>query len=344
MLRTDKMYDLTEKFISVVAAPGREHKLAKLVMEMAEPYCDEMWVDAIGNVICKVNGTGENKKKILYSAHMDEVAMMVTYIEENGMIRFRNNGGPGYISAAYTDVRFENGVRGVLELNRAGSYDPQTMQIDIGAKSKEEAEKYVQVGDSFGTEHSMFRMCGTTVAGRPFDDRAGMAIIMQAMIDLKERGVRPYHEIYFAFSVQEETVWPAPGALVLANVIQPDIGIAIDGCVTTDMQGATPVNAYVGGGVGICASEAKLVTDKDLLDTMVRTCKKDGIPYTVYAEHYGGTDAMPMQTAGKGCKAGILAFPGKHWHTRTEVIDLADCVAVTDLVVALCDVEEFIMD
>ena len=344
MLKTDKIYELTEKFVSVVAAPGREHKLAKIVQEMAKPYCDEMWVDTIGNVICRVDGTGENKKKILYSAHMDEVAMMVTYIEENGMIRFRNNGGPGYISAAYTDVRFENGVRGVLELNRAGSYDPQTMQVDIGAKSKAEAEEFVQVGDSFAAESGLFRLCGTTVAGRPLDDRMGMAIVMQAMIDISERGKKPYNDIYFAFSVQEETVWPAPGALVLANVIQPDIGIAIDGCVTPDMQGATPVNAHLGGGVCICASEAKLVTDKDLLDTMVRTCKEKDIRYTVYAEHYGGTDAMPMQTAGKGCKAGIIAFPGKHWHTRTEMADLDDCVCATDLIVALCDTKEFVMD
>ena len=88
------MYELMQKLCGVLAPSGREYAITEAIRDMVAPYVDEVKVDVLGNVVGKISGTGENKKKILYLAHMDEVGFMVTYIEGNGYIRFTNMGGP----------------------------------------------------------------------------------------------------------------------------------------------------------------------------------------------------------------------------------------------------------
>ena len=260
------MFDLLSKLISIRACPGREHNIAQMILDIMKPLADECSVDVVGNVICLIRGDGENRKKLLYAAHTDEVGMIVTKIDNNGFIRFTNNGFPNWTSAAFRDVVFESGARGMLVAEPGSSPpEPKKMYVDIGAQSRNEALKYVNVGDTFSAEGYLVRLAGSTVAGRPIDNRIGCAVLIKAAQKLKKSGKRPYNDIYFVFTVQEEIALPAVGGSVASFEVQPDIGIAVDVCATGDTPGAEPVETSIGGGKVVQIRDSTKVFDYKLV-------------------------------------------------------------------------------
>jgi len=328
------MFELMQKLCGVLAPSGREYAMTKTIREMLAPWVDEVKVDVLGNVVGKICGTGgEDKKKILYLAHMDEVGFMVTYIEGNGYIRFTNMGGPNLVSAAYQEVIFESGTRGhiVPHTGSDGNLNYSTMVVDIGAKDKEDAKKYVKLGECFSALPHVTKLAGTMIGGRPLDDRIGCVILLEAAKAMKE--ARPYNDIYLAFTVQEETT--ANGATVSAFDIRPDIGIALDVCGTGDTIGAVPMETRCGDGAAILIRDSTLVADRDLVNTMFAVAEEKGIKHQTEVYTHGGTDAVPMQKVALGAKAGVISIPMRYLHTSAEVLDLADAEACKELVVAL---------
>ena len=334
------MFDLLSKLISIRACPGREHNIAQIISDIMKPLADECSIDVVGNIICFIRGDGENKKKLLYAAHTDEVGMIVTKIDNNGFIRFTNNGFPNWMSTAFRDVVFESGAKGmVIAEPGSGTPEPQKMYVDIGARSRNEALKYVNVGDTFSAEGYLVRLAGSTVAGRPIDNRIGCAVLISAAEKLKKSGKRPYNDIYFVFTAQEETALPAVGGSVASFEIQPDIGIAVDVCATGDTPGAAPVETNVGGGTVVQIRDSTIVFDYKLVKDMIKACEDNGIFYQRLVTSAGGTDAVPMQKIGRGCRAGAIGIPMRYLHTSAELCDLSDAESCVSLVLALCDKE-----
>ena len=330
------MFELMQKLCGVLAPSGREYAMTETIREMLAPWVDEVKVDVLGNVVGKICGTGgDDKKKILYLAHMDEVGFMVTYIEGNGYIRFTNMGGPNLVSAAYQEVIFESGTRGhiVPHTGSDGNLNYSTMVVDIGAKDKEDAKKYVKLGECFSALPHVTKLAGTMIGGRPLDDRIGCVILLEAAQAMKE--ARPYNDIYLAFTVQEETT--ANGATVSAFDIRPDIGIALDVCGTGDTIGAVPMETRCGDGAAILIRDSTLVADRDLVNTMFAVAEEKGIKHQTEVYTHGGTDAVPMQKVALGAKAGVISIPMRYLHTSAEVLDLADTEACRDLVLALSE-------
>lgn len=328
------MFELMQKLCGVLAPSGREYAMTETVKEMLAPFVDEVKVDVLGNVVGKICGTGsEDRKKILYLAHMDEVGFMVTYIEGNGYIRFTNMGGPNLVSAAYQEVIFESGTRGhiVPHTGSDGNLNYSTMVVDIGAKDKEDAKKYVKLGECFSALPHVTKLAGTMIGGRPLDDRIGCVILLEAAKAMKE--ARPYNDIYLAFTVQEETT--ANGATVSAFDIRPDIGIALDVCGTGDTIGAVPMETRCGDGAAILIRDSTLVADRELVNTMFAVAEEKGIRHQTEVYTHGGTDAVPMQKVALGAKAGVISIPMRYLHTSAEVLDLADAEACCELVAAL---------
>ena len=332
------MYELLDTLMAVRAPSGREYRLAEKITELLTPFVDKCWTDRVGNVIGFIEGEGENKKKVLFGAHMDEVGMIVTYIEGSGYVRFTNDGGPNMFSAEYREVVFENGARGMIVPQNGSEGSPwNNCVVDIGAHSKEEAEALVSVGETFAPISSLMHMAGNTVAGRPVDDRVGCAVQLMAAERISARGKRPYHDIYFAFTVQEELALPAMGAGVVAYAVQPDVGIAIDVCGTGDTIGAVPMAMKVGGGLSILVRDTTIIADKGLVDTLTQLAKDNNLPYQYEVSTTGGVDAVPMQKTGLGCKAGVISVPMRYLHTSAETMDLTDAEGCVTLTAALCD-------
>jgi len=242
------MYQTLKKCMVPLAPSGRENAMAAFIIKEITPYVDEYGINSLGSVIAVKYGTGSigEKKKLLFSAHMDEVGMMVSYIEDNGFIRMMRLGAVNGHSAAYHEVVFANGTRGVIIPD--GGYDIGTnMVCDIGASSRKEAERKVRVGDHCAPVHSLTKLIGNRVVGRPIDNRIGTAIQLLAAKDLAE--TPSVHDVYFVFSVQEEI--NAGGAAAAAYSVMPDYGFAIDVCSTGDNIGSPKMAVKLGGGAAV---------------------------------------------------------------------------------------------
>lgn len=331
------IYELTQKLMMIQAPSGREHSLSAVIRSMIEPMVDECWIDKVGNLVGLLRGNGENKKKLLYAAHMDEVGFVVSFIDDNGFIHFGRIGNTNIPSAIYREVYFMNGIHGMMIPNNETDFKEETLVVDIGVNSKAAAELLVSVGDFFTTVPSLRVLTGSVVTGRPIDDRIGCAIELLTLKRIFDSGKRPYHDIYFAFTVQEETALPAIGALVLANSIQPDAAIAIDVCQTADTPDAPKMSTWLGKGASILVRDTTLLADKELTDDMIAAARENNIPYQLLVALEGGTDAVSMQQAGAGCRVNVLSVPMKYLHTSAEMADLEDAESCLNLAEVLAN-------
>ena len=324
------MFNLTKKILKPVSVSGREEAVVGVIAEEIAPYVDSLRTDAMGNLIAFKAGTGENKKKVMFAAHIDEIGFIVTYIEENGYIRFNTLGGINFTSASFTYVVFENGLRGVLVPDASGGH-----VVDIGAKNRKEAERRVKIGDTFAVVSDVVKLAGTRVAGRPMDDRIGAVVLIEAAKRLQ--GVDVKNDIYFCFTVQEEV--GCRGSKTAAYAIMPDIGIALDVTATGDTQGAAPMAVKLGGGAAIKIKDSSVVCDRGLVEIMKKLSEEKKIKHQFEILTGGGTDTSSMQQTGAGCIAGCISIPTRYIHSSVETIDMADVEESVKLTMALCDAE-----
>lgn len=331
------LYTLTKQLAAIPGPSGREQPVATTILKMIRPYVDNAYIDRVGNVIAEKKGCGEHKKTLCFSAHMDEVAVIVTNIEGSGNLRVTNIGGPNGVSLAYAEVVSLSGVRGRLIPLSDGAPNLGNMLLDIGAKSAEEASELVEVGDFFTMTSTMCRLAGTRFCGHPIDNRVGCAVELEAASRLA--GVTPYNDVVFAFSVQEEIALPSLGGSVISDDVKPDIAIAVDVCAAGDAVGGQPIPSKLGGGAALIVRDSTIITDGPLLDEMTAAAKENDIPCQKVVPLNGGTDGVPMQKVGHGSRTGVLSIPMRYLHTAAETADLADVEACVALSVALCSRE-----
>ena len=175
------MIDLMKKLTGAFGPSGNEETIAQIIREEIEQYVDEIRIDTLGNLIGIKKGNG---KKIMLAAHMDQIGFMVTYIDEKGFLRFTNLGGISVANSIHRRVKFKNGMRGVIgyetEIQDWKDIKLNRMYIDIGASSREEAEKYVSIGDVAVYDSETVEENGKLMGGA-MDDRAGCAVLIQTL-------------------------------------------------------------------------------------------------------------------------------------------------------------------
>ena len=173
---------ILKELMLVHGVSGREKAVAKKIEKLITPYVDSVSYDPMGNLICFKKGSSESAKKLMLAGHMDEIGFIVTSIDDKGYIHSSPIGGIHYVSAAFSNVRFENGTVGVLvpEATFGNNFGADKFVIDIGATSKKETEKRVKVGDFAATISHLEHLTGSFWSGRPFDDRIGCAIMVHA--------------------------------------------------------------------------------------------------------------------------------------------------------------------
>ncbi|MBQ7906826.1 MAG: M20/M25/M40 family metallo-hydrolase [Clostridia bacterium] len=322
------MFELIKKLMLVPSVSGREDKIREVIIDEVTPYADEVVVDNIGNLIVHKRGEG---KKIMLCAHMDEIGFFVTFITSDGYIKVSPVGGINTLSSAFCEVVSEKGVCGVLVPESSKDLPKvEDMYIDIGARNKKQAESKVELGDFFVVKPSIKRLMNQRYVGRPFDDRISCAVLIEAL-----KKVKSNNDLYFVFSAQEEV--GGRGAKAAAYRIAPDIGLAVDVTMTGDKPGSKPMDVSLGKGCTIKIKDSSVISNPQLVKEMKEIAKARGIKFQSEMLIAGGTDAAPIQIAGKGSRVSAISIPTAYIHSNCEMIDMGDYKEAVKLAVALCE-------
>ncbi len=323
------MIEILKKLMLTHGVSGREDKIRDVIRAEVEPYCDEVTTDAVGNLIAHKRGNG---KRVMLGAHMDEIGYFATHITDKGFIKVSPIGGINYLSSAFATVVSENGVYGVLAPSTSDEMPKaESVFIDIGAKSKKQASDKVKIGDFFVHAPSIKRLVGNRYIGRPFDDRVGCAVLIEALKTIRNTD----NDLYFVFTVQEEV--GSRGARPATYGISPDIAVAIDVTRTDDRGTDSKLNIKLGAGPTIKIKDGSVICSHELVVKMRELADSECVKYQNEMLSDGGTDTSVMQIAGKGCMAGAISIPCGFIHTVNEMIDLNDARGAVRLVALIAE-------
>ena len=314
------MFDTLKKVLAPIAPAGMESPVAEVIREEIKAHVDTVETDAMGNLIAVKLGKGENPKKIMFSAHMDHIGYVVTGIEKEGFLRVTNVGGLGPMNSLTRHVTFTNGVEGVVtcEPVKDGNRTMDSLFIDIGAESREEAEKMVSLGDMAVYAPDCFRLGENKVASPAMDDRCACALLIELVKQLGET----QNTVIAVFSVQEEV--GCRGAKVAAFSQEPDIGIAIDVTAWGDTPGTKLPSVKLGEGIAVKVMDRASISNPALREELIACGEHAGVKVQREVLPFGGTDAGAMQTARGGIPVCTISVPCRYVHSACEVIDMRD--------------------
>lgn len=312
------MFETIKKLAGTFGVSGNEEEIREVIKNEIKGKVDEIKVDALGNLIAVKKGNG---KKIMVAAHMDEIGIMATYIDDKGFIRFSNIGWVSQYFALGQRVMFRNGTVGAIfyeqKLKEMKDLKLSNMYIDIGAKSREEAEKKVKIGDTACFVGDTV-LEGSMVISKALDDRSGCAVLVKTIQEMPDTD----NEIYFVFTVQEEL--GLRGAKTAAFGIMPDIAIAVDVTDTGDTPECELMEVKCGGGPAIKIKDSLFIAHPEVRRLIEDSAKKIGIPYQFEILERGGTDAGAIHVTGEGVPSGVISIPCRYLHSPVEAADISD--------------------
>jgi endoglucanase len=291
---------LMQTLSNAFGVSGFEHEVRAEIEKIVKPLVDEMYVDALGNLIA--TRKGKSDFTLMLDAHMDEVGLIVSYIEERGFLRFATLGGwdARVLPAQVVQVQTRTGKKlmGVI-----GSLPPHVLKpeerekpfkiddmfIDIGAESAAEACKLgVRIGDPAVPFSPFTPLSENVLGGKAFDDRAGCAVMIRVLEALKNTKLDL--RLVCNFAVTEEI--GARGARTAAHQIQPNVALALEGTVGADVPGVPPARQPTGMGKGpsITIADNSMIAHRRVVEALEKTAEKNKIAYQYKLPIYGGTD------------------------------------------------------
>jgi endoglucanase len=324
------MKSLIQKLVETTGPSGFEKEIRAVIRAEIEPLADEIRVDALGNLIARKGTRKEGGKRIMLSAHMDEIGVMVTHVDENGFARFTNIGGVYPRNCAGGRVLFTNETRGVIGMEKLDSKDLvpglDKMYIDVGASSRETCP--VKVGDTACFDRPFVDL-GDRMVSKAMDNRISVAVLIETMRLIKESP----NELYFVFSTQEEV--GLRGATTAAFGVDPDLGLAVDVTGTGDTPKCLPMEVSLGKGPTVKVRDGAFLADPRVVDWMAKTAEAEGIPYQLEVLEAGTTDAHAIQLSRAGVPAGCISIPCRYIHSPSEMVDTNDVTHAARFAAAL---------
>jgi putative aminopeptidase FrvX len=323
------MKELIQKLVETTGPSGHENKVRELIKKEIASTSREMKVDALGNLIVRVGEKQADGLRIMLSAHMDEIGVIATHIDENGFIRFTTIGGVRAANCIGGRVQFLNGVPGLIYMEKlenpghVPSFDQ--LYIDCGFTSKTDCS--IQVGDMAVFERPFLDL-GKRMIAKAFDDRIGVAVQIEVMKQLKKSP----HEIYFVFSTQEEV--GLRGATTSAYGIDPELGLSIDVTLTGDTPKSSKMAVGLGKGPAIKVRDGGMLSDPRLVQHLINIAEKIHIPYQLEVLEGGTTDAKAIQLTRSGVSTGCVSIPCRYVHSPSEMVDNDDVENTVKLILA----------
>lgn len=320
------MLELIKKLSLLNGISGREDEVRDFIIEEIKDYADSLEVDPLGNLIVFKKGAKTPKNKVMLDAHMDEVGMMITYINSDGTLDFECIGGIDkrvMLGRAVTVGKDRiNGVIGVKPIHMVGADEkltmPTDMYIDIGADSREEAEKLVCLGE-YACFNSEFTEFGDGfIKGKALDDRAGCAILIDMI-----KSELPY-DMYFNFAVGEEVGFGFAGAA--AYKVDPDYAIVVETTTAADLADV-PDNKKVcrlGDGGVISFMDRRTIYPRELFDRAFVIAEEHGVKAQVKTTVAGGNNAGVIHKTAGGIKTLTVSMPCRYLHSPSCVLKVED--------------------
>lgn len=323
---------LLESLCAASAISGQESEVRKLVQSALEGHADELRTDALGNLLVSKKGSSRGGRlKVLLAAHMDEVGLMVTGDDKDGIFRFDVVGGlRGSQLVGKTVIVGKDHVPGVIGFKpihlttsseRGTAVSVDSLRIDIGNAPNGK----VKVGDRV-TFTPNFRVLGRgasrSIASKALDDRIGVASLIELV-----RHAPPGIDLCAAFTTQEEI--GVRGAQVAAHHFEPDIAIALDCSPANDLphwdgDENTQYNTRLGSGPAIYIADRGTLSDPRLVRHFASVAETEGIPYQYRQAGGGGTDASAMHRVHGGVPSMSISVPGRYLHTASGLVSFSD--------------------
>ncbi len=332
------MINLIERLSALPGVSGDEDAVRSAIIHEIDGIAP--WrVDALGNLIVEKKGKKTPKNKLLFSAHMDEVGLIITAAESSGMLRFATVGGIHTAALIGKPVRIgTDGITGVIgtkavHLQSGEERDKlpklEDLYLDIGADSKEEALEKVRLGDRAVFDSSFLCFGEDCIMGKALDDRAGCTLLIEMIRSELE------YDCAFSFTVQEET--GTAGAKTAAYQLQPEIAIAVETTTASDIPdvGEHKTVCQVGGGPVVSFMDKGTIYDQELYRLAMETAREHGILAQPKAGVYGGNEARSLQTAAAGARVLAISLPCRYLHSPACMLKQSDINGTRELLMAL---------
>jgi len=334
--KSDPVIRLMKEFTEADGPSGAEGPVRKLYEREMRNAGAEISTDGLGSVIAKAPD-GSAGPRIMVDAHLDEVGLMVRAITPRGFIKVQMLGG--WLGTNMVDQRWtiltEKGpipaVSGTQDAHIATpelekwSVDPLNVYLDVGATSRADAERLgIRIGDPIAPASTFLKLANHRYAAKAWDDRIGLLVQLEALKLLQREGVKTPNQIFFTGTVQEEV--GMRGAVTAAQVVKPDVGIAIEVGIAADSPGTNPDQAEekLGAGPGIFAYDSSTLPNRKLLRLFRSVAEANHIPLQTDLVVRYGEDASSMQKTGRGVPVINFVVPTRYTHANTGIIDRAD--------------------
>ena len=323
------MKPLIKKLVEAYGPSGSEGQVRDLVRSEIRNLADYVTVDPLGNLIAVIKKKARGGRKVILAAHLDEIAVIVSHVDDRGFARFHPFGGVKPLACLGGRVRFADGRPGVIGLDARRDDDARIpglsdLFIDVGATSK--ADCPIRVGDVAVFSRPLVQV-GERLVAKSMDDRIGVAILVETLRTLK----RTPHEVAFVFSVQEEVGLRGAGAAAFG--LDAEVAIAVDVTATGDTPNGFKMEVALGGGPAIKVRDSGMVADPRIKDLLAQRAQEAKITAQLEVLEAGTTDATAMQIARGGLPAGCVSIPTRYIHTPSEMVDYRDVQACVSLLV-----------
>ncbi|HYF75985.1 MAG TPA: M42 family metallopeptidase [Symbiobacteriaceae bacterium] len=327
---------LLERLSNACGISGLEHEVRDLLRQELAPYVDEMWTDAIGNLIVR---KGNGPVKVMLDAHTDEVGYCVGSITEDGYLRLKKIGGlddrvlPGrQVWVTNQRIPAVLGAKAwhLCSADERGKVIPfDQMYADLGCKDRAEVEELgIEPGSPVYFATTFEHFSDKVVKGKAFDDRAGCAVLAEVLMKHNYPGIT----LYGAFVTQEEV--GLRGARIAAYNLNPDVAIALEGTGSANVAGVDPFDTItnMGEGPAISLMDNSAIPNLRVWEELVRVAKANNIKYQHRRIVGGGTDSGGISLQRSGIPVCTVSTPCRYIHTHAALLNLDDLYGAVNLV------------
>lgn len=324
------MEDLIKNLTEAYGPSGNEKEVSDIIKNLVQDSVDQTFSDSMGNLFALREGPGP---LVMISAHMDEIGVIVTHVDNNGFLRIAPVGGVSPHLLVGQRLRFQNGAVGVVyheKIKKIQELNWSKLYLDIGASDKDSASQQISIGD-LACLHQPFTAVNGRYISKSLDDRVGCAILLETARMLPRDLPQG---ICFVFSVQEEL--GLRGATTAAFRLDPGYGLAVDVTRVGDTPKAPLMSVALGKGPAIKVKDSSVICHPMVKNFMVETAEQRGLAYQLEVLERGGTDAGAINLSRQGVPSGALSIPCRYIHTPSEMVDAGDVSAAVELLTALC--------